>query len=682
MLGSRAAPTAPQTRGHAHDLPPLPRQRLAAASSTATSANIAGAGDRWARPPATGDGDMDRARRSAAGVLDSAEARHDATAAAGRDCGASAVPTDGFQTALGARQKKRQRQQAARRAAGAAQRQAQHGQGDDQRAELDGDAMDVSSDDSSPPEVIPPPFQEPPLTRLHLVSHVANIQRKVDELEARQAPRLLREKAKKRLEDTQQMLRQAGGATEKRMLFSIMAEEDKIRRLITASQRNLEAIAAAEAEREKLDKRTANLQVGSNVIARKLENSRQRRAYLSAQNAAEAIPPETTTTVHQALERILLSVGPSLVGEASTLAEYFKRVAPIPARDPGENQDADLSECDTFLDPEEDFPPEGDGGDAGRASSSGDGTAPPAARRTAGGRRSAAACSPLLPDRMPEDVRAAAQLVEDIRRQRMQAVEATYEKKAVQDSELPALSGPQVVDRFDTVLKIAIDHLEGIRNRDEHLAPPQVPPPPANLCHAAHPPPPHAHHEPPSKLQRQGERRRTRWEVDAGNDAPPIALPVHMPMVDLCPGCGTGPLPEAALVGCCVCCAAVCGDCSKGGLEEVNSCLYCHDVDQRDKRGACRRRAEPSDPMEVSEPRSPRPPSPHAPQQEPREQLGQDAAALALPAPGEHGAVPPLAASASPTAEQMLEEQLAAHQQGQQRSQAALAHSATMDEEL
>ncbi len=592
------------------------------------------------------------------------------------------MPTDGFQTALGARQRKRQRQQAAKRAAGAAQRQARQDQGDDQPAELDGDGMDVSSDDSSPPEAIPPPFQEPPLPRLHLVSHVAKIQRKVDELEARQAPRLLREKARKRLEDTQHMLRQAGGATEKRMLFSIMAEEDRIRRLVSASQRNLEAIAAAEAEREKLDKRIANLQVGSNVIARKLENSKQRRAYLSAQNAAEAIPPETTTSVHQALERILLSVGPSLAGEASTLAEYFRRVAPIPARGPGENQEADLSECDTFLDPEEHFPPEEDGGDAGRATSSGDATAPPAARQTARARRTAAVCSPLLPDRMPEDAPAAAQLVEDLRRQRMQAVEATYERKEGQSSELPALSGPQVVDKFDAVLKIAIDHLEGIRSMDEHFAPPQVPPPPASLRQDAHPPLPHARHEPPSEPLRQGLRRRTKWEAEAGTCVQSNALPAHMPMVDMCPGCGTGPLPEAALVGCCVCCAAVCGDCSKGGLEEVNSCLYCHDVDHRDKRGARRRLDEPSDRMEVSEPRSPRPSSTRAPQQESRVQLGHDATASALSASGDIGAVPPLAAAAAPTADQMLDEQLAAHQQMQQRTQAALAHSTAMDEEL
>ncbi len=141
-------------------------------------------------------------------------------------------------------------------------------------------------------------------------------------------------------------------------------------------------------------------------------------------------------------------------------------------------------------------------------------------------------------------------------------------------------------------------------------------------------------------------------------------------------------MPEAALVGCCVCCAAVCGDCSKGGLEEVNSCLYCHDAEQRDKQRVYRQFAEPSDPIDVSEPRSPRQRPAHAPHHEPHGQRTQAAAALALSAPGGHDVALPAAASVSPTAEQLLREQLAAQRQRQQQTQFPLADAPSMEEEL
>ncbi len=674
MLAGRPAPAA-HPRGRAHDLPPLPRPRqrpppaaaaaAAAAASHAPTHRITGTGNRWAQPPTLGDSEADAARRSAPGVLDDVGPHLGAPAVVGHDGAALPTSTDGFQTALGARQKKRQRQRAARRAAGDAQRQPRHDHDGDRRDDADGDAMELSSDDGSLPEAIPPPFQEPPLTRLHLVSHVAKIQKKVVELEARQAPLGVQERARKRLEDTQHMLRQAGGATERRMLFAIMSEEDKIRRLLVADKRNLDAIAAAEAERDKLDKRIANLRVGSSVIARKLDNSRQRRAYLSAQNAAEAIPAETTTTVHQALEQILLAVGPSLAGEASVLAEYFRKVAPLPARLPGGNQDADLSECETFLDPEEEFPPEDLGGDPNRASSSADGAAPSAPTQRTRGNRATAACAPMLPDRMPENLLAASQLVEDLRRQRMQAVEATYEKRDMHVDELPSLSGPQVVDKFDAVLKIAIDNLESVRSREEHLAQPQVPPLRASPGLVAPPSPPLQHQEPPAKHHRQSERRRTRWETEASADLPASTLPAQMPMVDLCPGCGAGPMPEAALIGCCVCCAAVCGDCTKGGLEEINSCLYCHGADQQSKQMLHRQPEGASDPMDVSEPRSPR----------------SHPACASHDLPRHDPALPP-PSTLAPTADQLLDEQLAAQRRGQQQAQLPLADATAAEEEL
>ncbi len=41
-----------------------------------------------------------------------------------------------------------------------------------------------------------------------------------------------------------------------------------------------------------------------------------------------------------------------------------------------------------------------------------------------------------------------------------------------------------------------------------------------------------------------------------------------------CPGCGRGPMAPQALQGSCECGAAVCLDCSEGGVV-INSCLVC-----------------------------------------------------------------------------------------------------------
>ncbi len=72
---------------------------------------------------------------------------------------------------------------------------------------------------------------------------------------------------------------------------------------------------------------------------------------------------------------------------------------------------------------------------------------------------------------------------------------------------------------------------------------------------------------------------RTKWEqppqgplVAAGGECSAVG-----PRTELeCPGCGRGPMAPEALQGQCECGAAVCLDCSEGGVV-INSCLVCFD---------------------------------------------------------------------------------------------------------
>ncbi len=576
-----------------------------------------------------------------------------------------AADGDGFQQGLTYRQRKRLRQRAARNDAVANGEGTEQGRRDDQHVRhSDDDRMAEDQETEEDVPTIPPPFQEPPLPRLLLVTHCEHLRKRVEQLGAKKAPQHIQQKAKQRLDATQQQLRQAGGATEKRMLFSIMAEDDKIQKLLAAGRKNQEAIVAARAERDKLDRRIANLQVGTAAIQRRLDNARQRRAYLSAQNAAETIPPETTTSVQHALEQLLGAAGPAMEQQAALVSEYFRRVAPVGTRGPGEYQDVDLSEGETIPDPEVEM--RGCEHETGGAASSSSGAAQvrPSAEGEATPQLAVVPAGALLPNRLPDDLEAAAELVEGLRRQRMLAVEATFNRPSDQTEVGPSLSGPQVVDRYDSVLRIAINNLERVRHREQHAAPPQVPPPSELAVHVgdeagqAQEPEVHAgfvlreeavpiiqppnptgaamgqqtaeqmldeqlaqhrrrqqqqdeHHAPlqladdvhqASPEQVRQVRRRTRWEQPNEPSALAAALPALLPMVQQCPGCGTGPMPEAALVGFCSCCAAVCGDCSSGGTVDINSCLYCNAAQRQEVQTAVSRHPASDDDMDQSEP--------------------------------------------------------------------------------
>ncbi len=537
---------------------------------------------------------------------------------------------DGFQTALGGKQKKKQRQRAAKKAAKGAQ-PAGHQQGSQgghqglgqdtgsEASEEDDNEMDV-------PVVVPPPFEVPPLTRLQLVERVGNLEGRVGKLREDQASPRIVQRAEKRLEEAKKLMRQAGGATEKRMLFSIMGEDDRIRKLQAAAARSDAAIEEAQRQICKLQKRVENLRIGRQATERRLENAREKRAYLSAQNAAEAIPAERTTRVHQALSDILSSAAPSLAPQAAVVFDYFRKVAPMATQGSDPMQDADLSECDTV--PEED-----DQATLHAEQLQQEQRRPP---REAQGNYHGDML-PQLPDPMPCGRDAAFELVERLRRQRMQAIGASFGREAQGTAEIPTLTGPQVADRYDVLLKVALDNLARVEAREREDSP--TPCTAATAAAAAadaagagalsqpsgaadsdgrsRGEASQCRHQ-PCRAGSSGDQgrpdgsapeqpkekriRRTRWEAAGPSDGAEISMPRDTPMVEQCPACGKGPLPEIALVGFCACCAAVCGECTQGGSMEINSCMYCYGQEEKDKQGAHMQHVEDHGAMDESEP--------------------------------------------------------------------------------
>ncbi len=448
------------------------------------------------------------------------------------------------------------------------------------------------------------------------------------------------------------------------MLFAIMGEDERIRKLQAAAEKNAAAVAAAINERKHLDNKIENLRVAGRGIDRKLDNARQKRAFLSTQNAAEAVSPQRTALVQEALNQILLSVDSALQREASLVVEYFRSVAPLASSSPGPNHDVDLSDCETVPELDEDMPQAG-ASEANAAADNGAQVSPP---RPPYSTSPGAMLLPVMPEKFPEKVEDARNLVEALRRQRIRAVCATF-VQAHDPSSIPPLTGPQVADRFDRALRLALDNLAAVEGRAKHAqsgsAVPATSLRPAasdatdviavvasadggsangvtaamggssgggsssssanrqaevEICSNACPPPTadqmldeqlrQQQHDDQHGSQasldwqpEQGGRRRkkTRWETPSG-DPLCVALPEQQPMVDQCPACGTGPLPEAAMVGFCQCCAAVCGECSLGGMQEVNSCLYCAEHEQCDKQRAYMQFLENGDAMDETVP--------------------------------------------------------------------------------
>ncbi len=574
--------------------------------------------------------DRDRQRLNAPGALDGRDGgdgqRRDAADDQRRD-------DDGFQTALNAKQRKKQRQRAARKAGvgaqDAEQQQNSHDEPRDRGHDTGSEASAMDSDEVDLPVSVPPPFEVPPLTRLQLVERVGSLEGRIDKMRGEQASPRLVQRAERRLEEAKKLMRQAGGATEKRMLFSIMGEDDRIRKLQASAAKSDAAIDDAQKQISRLQKRIENLRIGRQAIERRLENAREKRAYLSTQNAAEAIPAERTAQVHQALADILGAAAPSLAQQAAVVVDYFRRVAPLATQGVDPMQDADLSDCDTV--PEE------------RDQAALYAERQQEERRQAGGKPQGDAhvdALPLLPDPLPGDIGAASELVERLRRQRMQAIGAAFGREEQSPGDIPTLTGPQVADRYDVLLKVALENLSRVKaaRKDD------VPTPcttaaaaaaaagPANAGATRQPtaaadgggqgqweasrsrhqpvlPGSSGDHGRPSgegpQPPKEKRIRRTRWEVaDPSGDAE-MALQQNSPNVEQCPACGRGPLPEIALVGFCSCCAAVCGECSQGGMVEVNSCLYCHGHEESNKQHAYVQHIEHHDDMDVAEPCDP-----------------------------------------------------------------------------
>ncbi len=605
----------------ARDLPPLHRRPPHQRPPLSATQPLPGAANRWSRPPRL-DGVRDQRRLNAPGALDGLDEVAEQVQDAGDD---RRCDDDGFQTALNGKQRKKQRQRAARKAAMAAQpagyQQSAHDGHRDMGQETGSEASEANDDAMDTPVSVPPPFEVPPLTRLQLVERVGNLEGRIDKLRGDHASPRLVQRAEKRLEEAKKLMRQAGGATEKRMLFSIMGEDDRIRKLQASAVKSDAAIDEAQRQISKLQKRIENLRIGRQAIERRLENAREKRAYLSTQNAAEAIPAERTTQVHQALSDILSAAAPNLAQQAAVVVDYFRKVAPLATQGSDSLQDADLSECDTVPEESDQAILHAEQLQQGQ-------------RRPRGKAQGDAFIDmlPQLPDPLPCDLGAASELVERLRRQRMQAIGASFGREPQGPGDIPTLTGPQVADRYDVLLKVALENFSRVKASQREDVPTPCIAAAASMGDKASSPPnavsasggqshgeasrsrhqpvhvgssgDHGHPAETGPETPKGKRiRKTRWEAAGPSDDAGMSMPQDSPTVEQCPACGKGPLPEIALVGFCSCCAAVCGECSQGGTVEINSCLYCHGQEENDKQRAYIQHLEDHEAMDESEPR-------------------------------------------------------------------------------
>ncbi len=241
---------------------------------------IAGTRNRWNAPPQSGPEDR---RIGAPGILDNPRNHPrpgEATAAASGGGGGG----DGWMHGLNKIQRKRIRQRARRKREANANGEGERSEDDEGSEEMEEDEDDVEEQRVQEPVR---PYQPPPLPRLLCVQQAEQLRRRVEKMQQEGSRPQLLQRAEKRLEEARRMVRDAGGPTERRLVFSILQEETKERKLRDSlpkadkevEEREAELRAAQQAV-EDARRRRADLEV-------RWKNSKARVAFLAAEKAAE-----------------------------------------------------------------------------------------------------------------------------------------------------------------------------------------------------------------------------------------------------------------------------------------------------------------------------------------------------------------------------------------------------------
>ncbi len=396
-----------------------------------------GTRNRWSNPPQGREADR---RVEALGVLDGP--RGQVGEGGGGGTGGQVEEEEGWLQGLDKNQRKRIRQRARRKAEAAAKGEA--GQEADEEGgateeEEDGDQMEGQEQ-----EVPVRPYQPPPLPRRLCVQHAERLQKKVEKLQQDGARPQILQKAEKRLEDAKKLVRDAGGPTERRLVFSILQEETRERKLREAIPRAEKKVRDMEASLRDAQRELDAAKRKQAALEALWHNSKARVAFLASEKAAETVSQEQTTAVHGALQRILATTAPALQADARAVAEYFRAVAPIPAR-ATEERFYDLSDGETqdegqAMDGITEQQRQGVKRQLEKDTKEGGGVLPTPARDAAS-----------LEDAKVELAR--------LRHQKLAAISAAFDRKGDGSDMVPTMSPSELSDRYDHELQRAMEQV-------------------------------------------------------------------------------------------------------------------------------------------------------------------------------------------------------------------------------
>ncbi len=552
--------------------------------------------NRWTAPPNNRPGD---ARLDAPGTLDGARGRGRGEGAGDTAGGDGA---EDWQQGLSKIQRKRLRQRARRRQEGGGGGEGGQERNNDSTDDDEGAGAD--DNDGSTGEPIGP-YQPPPMPRLLLVRQAEQLQKRLEAMQQKGSRPQLLQRAEKRLEDARRLVRDAGGPTERRLVFSILQEETRERKLRESIPKADQEIADREAQLLEAQKALDDAKRKKTDLETKWRNSKARVAFLAAEKAAETLPQEQTSAVHEALQSLLVAVPPSMQPQARLVSDYFRAVAPLPARVPEESFH-ELSDGDTHdeahsMDGVEDGARQGTKRALQEVQGAG---ALPAPARSAG------------------SLEEAKSQLAQLRHQKLAAISAAFNRDTAAPGHVPPMAPAELADRYDCEMQRALEQVRAYA-AEEAKAREQTPCQPGGGLQAGdagedgavdrtegeggaggrggkaarvgdaanreqaeggHGAAAAAKGAVPEENRGEdagGQPTRTRWEQSSSSqNSPPSAgewpaAPVAGMELE-CPACGRGPMAREALRGQCECGAAVCLDCSEGGVT-VNSCLVCFD---------------------------------------------------------------------------------------------------------
>ena len=177
--------------------------------------------------------------------------------------------------------------------------------------------------------VMPQPYAPPPLPRHLLASRAEQLEGRIAALQKNPGdPRL--EVAQRSLESTRVMLREAGGPTERRLAFSALDADDKIRRAEGQLAQDQEDLAKANQSVAEALEQQARMEAKVRASEQLLKNARARHAHLAFQIAVEAGRnasgyDELVVALTQVEAHVLASGGES-IGEAQGRVSRFVRM--------------------------------------------------------------------------------------------------------------------------------------------------------------------------------------------------------------------------------------------------------------------------------------------------------------------------------------------------------------------